>query len=302
MKDIKSCASFSKVEPLCRGWSRDRKYYVETRAGEKLLLRLADIQSFDRKKSEFMWLEKVAALGLPTPKPLEFGLCEDGQSVYLLLTWCEGEDAEEVLGRLAPAKQYALGVKTGEYLRRIHSLPAPPDVEPWDSRYGRKARAKIDAYAACGFSFPGDELFVGYVEDNLHLLSGRPQSFQHGDYHGGNMVVSSAGEIAVIDFNRWDFGDPWEEFNRLVWSVKASTVFAVGQLRGYFGGDPPLEFFSLLAFYTAVNTLASIPWSIPYGKGEVSAMLGLAEEILGWFDHMTNPVPRWYRDYCAMRD
>ena len=34
--------------------------------------------------------------------------------------------------------------------------------------------------------------------------------------------------IMVIDFNRNDFGDPWEEFNRIVWCAPNTPLFATG--------------------------------------------------------------------------
>lgn len=51
---------------------------------------------------------------------------------------------------------------------------------------------------------------------NYELLNGRTQSYQHGDYHVGNMIISPDNALSIIDFNRSDFGDPWEEFNRIV--------------------------------------------------------------------------------------
>ncbi len=35
-------------------------------------------------------------------------------------------------------------------------------------------------------------------------------------------------------------------------------------------------------------------WAIPYGETEVSTMLNQAEEVLTWFDDMTNTIPTWY--------
>ncbi len=32
-----------------------------------------------------------------------------------------------------------------------------------------------------------------YINANRHLLSGRPQSYKHGDYHIGNMMIDDAG-------------------------------------------------------------------------------------------------------------
>ena len=52
------------------------------------------------------------------------------------------------------------------------------------------------------------------------MLANRPQSFQHGDYHIGNMMIEN-NKIVIIDFDRYDFGDPWEEFNRIVWCAQA---------------------------------------------------------------------------------
>lgn len=295
MEDIKGYTSFGRIEPVTQGWSGNSKYYIETHQGEKLFLRLADIAYYSSKRHEFEMLEKVAALALPTPKPVDFGICEQGQSVYSLFTWCEGEDAELVLERLTAQEQYALGVQIGEYLRQIHSLPAPATAENWESRFGRKARAKIEAYAACPVKFPGDQYLIDYLQANWRLLKNRPQSFQHGGFHGGNMVIARDGKISLIDFNRCDYGDPWEEFNRIAFSVKASAEFASGQLHGYFGGEPPFLFFQLLAFYMASNALAAIPWAIPFGEKDVAYMLDLARDVLVWFDNMQNPIPTWYK-------
>lgn len=294
MQTIKGYSSFAKIEPVTKGWSHDRKYLVESKAGERFLLRICEIARYERKKFEFEMVEKVAALALPTPKAVDFGVCEDGQSVYSLFTWCPGEDAEPVLNKLSESEQYALGVKTGQYLKQIHSLPAPLQQEEWESRFTRKTRQKMEVYAACEIKFPGDYHVIRYIENNWDLLKNRPQSFQHGDYHVGNMVISQNKALSIIDFNRCDFGDPWEEFNRITFSAKASPHFATGQLNGYFGGKPPLKFFQLLAFYIASNALAAIPWAIPFGEKDVANMLNQTQDVLMWFENMTNPIPTWY--------
>lgn len=83
----------------------------------------------------------------------------------------------------------------------------------------------------------------------------------------------------------------WEELNRIVWSATVSPHFATGQLNGYFGGRPPIEFFRLLAFYISSNTLSSIYWAIPFGENEVTTMKNQARDVFSWFDNMSNPVP-----------
>lgn len=110
------------------------------------------------------------------------------------------------------------------------------------------------------------------------------------------MIISSDRALSIIDFNRPDFGDPWEEFNRIVWSASVSPHFATGQLNGYFGGKPPFDFFKLLAFYISSNTFSSIYWAIPFGKEEIATMKNQAQDVLTWFNNMKNPVPTWYLD------
>jgi len=126
------------------------------------------------------------------------------------------------------------------------------------------------------------------------MFSERPRCYQHGDYHVGNMIILPDNTLSIIDFNRFDFGDPWEEFNRIVWSATISPHFATGQIIGYFGGRPPIEFFKLLAFYISSNTLSSISWAITFGEKETITMKNQARDVLSWFDNMNNPIPTWY--------
>jgi len=294
MKDIKSFDTFSKIEPVNKGWSGDKKYCIQTVDGKSLLLRVADASLYEQKKAEFEIMKKVAALGVPMSQPIEFGTCDGGKNVYSLLSWCDGEDAEVVLPPLTENEQYKLGVESGKILKTIHSIDAPKDQEEWGERFNRKTNIKIEKYKACGIRFDGDEHILEYIENNRRLLSGRPQCYQHGDYHVGNMILSSDHKLSIIDFNRPDFGDPWEEFNRIVWSAAVSPHFASGQLNGYFGGQPPMDFFKLLAFYIASNTLSSIYWAIQFGDEEVAVMKRQAKDVLGWYGDMKSVVPGWY--------
>lgn len=295
MIDINEFETFKTVEPIKKGWSSDKKYYVETATNEKLLLRITDISQYEQKKMEYKMMKLLSENGVPVSRPVDFGICDDGNSVYGLFSWFEGEDAEAVLPSMTETEQYVLGVKAGQHLRKIHRIPAPIDLEEWDLRFNRKVDRNIKNYRNCGIRIDDDDLIISYLEENRRYLTGRPQSFQHGDYHVGNMIISPEGKLAIIDFNRWDYGDPWEEFNRIVWSAGVSPHFATGQIHGYFDGNPPDLFFKLLAFYMSSNTLSSIPWAISYGEDEVEVMKNQAKEFLSWFDGMNNMVPAWYK-------
>lgn len=95
--DIKNRETFCRFEPIGKGLSGDEKFAVETADGRKFLLRISDISQYERKKTMFDMMARVAALGVPMPNPVDFGTCNEGRSVYQLLTWCEGEELEPIL-------------------------------------------------------------------------------------------------------------------------------------------------------------------------------------------------------------
>lgn len=285
--------NFKSMIPITKGWSEDKKFCVTAQDDTKYLLRISSIERFETRKALFEVLQKVSELDIPMCKPIEFGTCKDG--VYTLHTWIEGQDAEDIIPMLSETEQYVLGFKSGEILRKVHSIPAPENQEDWYTRFNRKTNYKIQKYKECPLHFNGDDMVIKYIENNRELLKNRPQCFQNGDYHIGNMMMEN-GELVIIDFDRFDFGDPWEEFNRIVWCAAKSPYFATGQLNGYFGSKPPLEFFKLLAFYIASNTLSSIYWAIPFGQSDIDTMMKQANDVLYLYDNMQSVVPKWYID------
>ena len=279
-------------EPLTLGWSDDKKYIVRTPDGQTLLLRTAEEQRFPVKQAEYEYLKKVARLPVIASRPVDFGRFEGG--VYSLYTWIDGESMEDALPSLSPARQYALGLEAGEALRTLHSLPAPEDTPAWSARMNAKVDRKIKRARECPLEIPGREAMIACIESNRHLLTDRPQTMQHGDYHCGNLVLTPDGHVGVIDFNRFDVGDPWEEFNRIVWCAQRSPAFASGRINGYFPEGVPEEFFPLLAVYILSNQLSSLPWAIPFGQQEIDVMTRQAEEVLLWYDGCTRVIPAWY--------
>ncbi len=277
-----------------RGWSGDQKYCAVTKDGCKYLLRISPLERFERKKREYERMKEVAALKIPMCRPVEFGVCEEG--VYSIQTWIDGNDAEEQIVSKTVDEQYRYGIYAGRILAKIHTIPAPVDVPDWESCFNAKIDRKIAMYEACELKYEyGGEEILQYIAQNRHLLRGRPQSYQHGDYHIGNMMLSQNGVLHIIDFDRDDYGDPWEEFNRIVWCAQAAPSFACGMVDGYFNGNVPMEFWQLLALYICSNTLGSLPWAIPFGEGEIQIMRKQAAQMLRWYDGMRRVVPSWYR-------
>lgn len=285
--------------PVEKGWSGDQKYCVTTADGSKYLLRITSPERAHRLHLGYLRMQESAALEIPMCLPVEFGECPEG--AYAIHSWIDGVDAEEYIPKLPAEKQYAYGLDAGRILRKLHSLPAPADAPEWEDRFNAKINQKIAMYTACQLKYENGDAFLDFIRCNRHLLSGRPQSYQHGDYHIGNMMVDSKGVLTIIDFDRDDFGDPWEEFNRIVWCAQAAPAFAAGMVDGYFDGYVPMEFWKLLALYISSNTLSSLPWAIPFGEKEITTMKKQAAQVLAWYDNMQNPVPSWYQPNMEKR-
>lgn len=275
-----------------KGWSADKKYRVTTADGSVYLLRVFPAHKAERARHQFARMEAVAALGVPMCTPLEFGIAEEGP--YTIQIWIQGIDAEPGITDFPREQQYAYGLDAGRILKKIHSLPAPEDLEPWVEKFNRKIDRKLENYLACPLKYDNDQFILDHIASSRHLLTNRPQCFQHGDYHVGNMMIDEAGKLTIIDFDRDDYGDPWEEFNRIVWCAQLSPAFASGMVNGYFGGDVPMDFWHLLALYISSNTLSSLPWAIPFGEGEIGIMRRQAAQILSWYDNFRTVIPSWY--------
>ena len=109
------------------------------------------------------------------------------------------------------------------------------------------------------------------------------------------MMFDRRSVLTIIDFDKCRYGDPWEEFKSIVWSVQNAPAFASGIVDGYFAERVPTEFWRLLMLYVCVNMLGSLLWAIPFGESEVRVMRNQAAQVLDWYDAMRSIVPAWYR-------
>lgn len=246
-------------QPLTKGWSTDRKYKVQLEDGRLGLLRIAERPAYEAKRLEFQLVENLFGLGLPVAEPIAFWT--DDLSVYTLYEWVEGQDMNEVASSLSDAVLYDLGCQSGKFLRTLHALPIDQSQRDWNSFYRAKIDNKLAAYQAASHSYPNGQAMIDFVQANRHLLEGRPIAYHHGDFHTGNFLLGADGKLKILDFDRYDIGDPWEEFNRLIFTADLSPVFARGLVDAYFDGAIPEEFWRLMALYVTVNSLGALSWA-----------------------------------------
>ena len=292
--DIVSSRKWESVTAISKGWSSDAKYFVKTTSGELLLLRISDIEAYDAKRKEYEIITKYSKLGIHMSMPIEFGICNAGKSVYMLLSWVEGRDLEEILPKLSEQEQYLLGRQAGGILRKIHSIPLDPEDLPQTTKREKKL-TQLARYENSDVRISGDETAIRFVKENIDQIWRETPVYMHGDFHPGNLIYRDDGSIGVIDFNRWEVGDPYEEFYKLEsFGIELSIPYCVGQIDAYFKDEIPQNFWTANAVYVAQASLFSIKWAEKFGQEEVDGMVERARASFANFDDFRRTVPKWY--------
>lgn len=268
---------------------------METADGRCMLLRVSGIEVHDRKKADYEMMKRVYELGVPTSQPLGFGTCNGEQNIYALSGWLDGEDLEVVLPLMPETAQHATGVKAGKILQKIHALHAPMSISDWQGRYFGVIDERIEAYHSKGVPFEGNGVIIDYIEQNRGLLKKRPQSFIHGDFHEGNLIVTPDGSLHVIDFLDEGFGnhgDAWYDFK--TFGENDNAYFSTGLVQGYFDGEPPQAFWDVLMYYYITAAFTAIVWTKYNKPEELPETIKWNERNAQAIQEGRSPLMKWY--------
>lgn len=293
MEELLKKMHIVKCEKLEKGWSRDVKYILTDADDRRFLLRLFDIALLAKKKKQFALLKKVEELDLPCSRALEVGVLNENQA-YMVLTWLEGESADEVVKRVGDEEAYRLGVEAGKVLKKLHQIQVDPPQHSWWELYQWKIPRKIENLERCPLPFAYKDTVIPYVQERMELVKDREVRFSHADYHVGNLIVNN-GRIGVIDFDKNTVADPYDEFKPFCWNVFASEYFETGLINGYFDNHVPADFFPILALYAAESMISNLPWAVGYGEKEVETAYLVADHMMKWYDGFRLTVPTWYK-------
>jgi aminoglycoside phosphotransferase (APT) family kinase protein len=226
--------------------------------------------------------------------PIEFGVCDSGKNVYMLLTWVEGNDLEKALPLLSENEQYSLGRSAGKILKSIHNIQVLEDDLPQETKVNKKLM-QLQRYETSDVRIPEDEVAIQYIKENINQIWSVPPVYQHGDFHPGNLILTTEHEIGVIDFNRWEIGDPYEEFYKLEsFGTEVSIPYCIGQIDGYFDNAVPTEFWRILAVYVAHASLYSIKWAEKFGQADIDHMVKICKKSFKNYDDFKLIKPQWY--------
>lgn len=297
MKDIPDYEEWEQIERIDKGYSADGKYRIRDKSGKLLLLRISDISQYDQKKKEYDIISKISGIGFLMSMPKAMGKCNRGQNVFMLLSWVEGVDLEKALAKLSEEEQYKLGLEAGRILKSIHSLTVSPEDMPSATKKEKKLN-QLERYINSQVRIEGDEAAIDYVKRNIDRIWSVAPVYMHGDFHPGNLIYTPDKQIGVIDFNRWEVGDPYEEFYKLQsFGVEVSIPYCVGQIDAYFGEEVPEGFWSALAVYVAHASLYSIKWAEKFGQESIDGMTARCRAAFKDYDNFKQIIPDWYRRY-----
>ncbi|MCD7738352.1 MAG: phosphotransferase [Lachnospiraceae bacterium] len=199
------------------------------------------------------------------------------------------------------------------YIRQnIHKIwNQPPvylhgDYHPGNLIYSRKTVKRIDENTQNSGS-------TGQPTDNSSN-AGRPMdnSCNTGQPMDACMTpvttdcTSLGGQIGVIDFNRWEAGDPYEEFYKLEsFGIEVSIPYCIGQIDAYFDDNVPEIFWETQAVYVAHASLYSIKWAEKFGPENIAGMVKRWNVSYENYDGFTRIIPKWYNlssfssDHCC---
>lgn len=296
MKDIPYYHTFTQIKPINKGWSQDKKYFIENVLGRHFLLRVSDISEYDTKKAEFDLMKRMLATGIKMSEPIDFGKCNNGKNVYQLLTWCEGKEAKEMLPLLSEKEQYHFGSMAGQMMLKMQLAESYPPSSNWKKIYGERVSKYIKTYKARGKKLYGEELLLSFLEKYTSYLDKRPMALMHADFQSDNMVISPNKELFAIDFQGSDIVDPYYALTGVMVTAEVSIPFALGQLHSYFNNKIPTDFWELNAYYLAAESINAFSVAVSLGQKEIDYSNEMSKVMLAWLDNFNNLVPPWYQD------
>lgn len=290
---IRNCKEIIEIK---KGFSSDEKFLIKMQdSNNKLLLRVFNLKELEMKKAEYSILERMQDYNVSCSQPISIG--EIGNRGYMITSYIEGKDAEDEISKYSDQEQFNIGIEAGKELRKMHRISAPDYIPSWYSRKVEKHRKYIDAYLACEIEVNNDHKIMNFIDENIQLMKQRPNLFQHDDYHLGNIVVNNKKFVGVIDFNRYDWGDPIHEFLKIgIFSREVSIPFSIGQIRGYFNNEEPdEEFWRLYSLYLAMCVFSTVIWTLKTIPNNINEMLDKVYMFLEDHDYFSRLKPKWYQ-------
>ncbi len=284
------------VTEILKGYSFDKKFYIEDDMHNKYVLRLSDFNILSKKEKEFAVMKEIETLQVKMSRPILIASNENEGVCFQLVSYIEGQDALESLKDYSLDTQYKIGLEAGRELKKMHYLKAPSAYKDWYEIKVNKNARYVEAYKTLGIKIKGEENIINFMNKNIDLMRNRPNHFQHDDFHVGNIIIKDGNYAGVIDFNRYDYGDPIHDFYKVpMFSAEVSIPFCIGQINGYFNNQVPDNFWKLYTLYVAMSLFPTIVWSKKYYPEDLDDMIERVDRMYEEHKGFERMIPTWYQ-------
>lgn len=258
LSSVPGSSAWIHISEFKKGDSQDKKYFIVDEYYQQFLLRMADSKYYERKKTEYEIMKTLVANGTYVPDPVGFGLDQSGRAVYLMTRWIDGESGVKEMCKLKNKDQCIHGVYTGLWLKNTHYFSMQNRLpETWEQCQLARWRMIKDANRYGQLKISYFHKLSDMIEQNLPLLGGRPQCILHGDFSLENIIISPEGNLALIDFSNWCYGDPLHDLAQVVTRIhKYCPSYAIGILECYLADgniDKKLKIINLYAAFTLIE-------------------------------------------------
>lgn len=209
------------------------KWRMATNRGDFLLKQYSP-QRFDHQKLEAIetGLHRqvfLAGMGIPCPTLLMYNgrmiRHLDGQTSYLVMSFCPGRIQGP--NTITLRQMHSLGCACARLHGAFARLPAPADTS-LPTRGGYGLDALWDAYQrrtdACGPQTPpAHQAALRAMGGILRQLDRSffdrfPKGWAHEDFQPGNILFTTEGVSAIVDFDRNGYTYPWHDVGRALLS------------------------------------------------------------------------------------
>lgn len=280
------------VSEIKKGYS-DSKKYKAVYKDEVVFIKRTKECNLNRKIIEKDVLIQLFQKGVRVNQLVD--LFVDGTEIISIYSWIDGIVMFDYLKSKSAAEQYKLGELLGRQLSVIHSLK--PNLKgEYPSR--TKFDNQLKEYLSSKLRYHNDAGWLKFIEQNIDFLGNRESVFLHNDFQIENIMVAKDVPV-VIDFERFQIGDPYYDLKRVIVDAYISQEYSAGVIDGYFMGVIPEDFWRVSAFYIAIGTLAAMVW-FERETEEYKNVLIKAKCIDEWYKNFNDIKPSWYKEMHRM--